>query len=249
MHTPGWYPDPYAPAGLRWWDGAAWTAHQAPPPPPVAMYGVLPPDPVGDLARENKWAGRASIAIIWSGVVQAVNNLLGGIVFARVWHHVVHQLSTIDSNPNTQANLDLGPVWALDLVGLLAIVPQVFVLVWLFQSAGVARNLQLPARRSQIWAILGFLVPIVNFWFPYQVAADLFPPASPHRRLAGQWWGWYLGQIAVGLAVLGSAFASTTAAMIVALAGAFVPFQMVRYGRHMIAAATAAHHELIGQRL
>ncbi|MEA2374526.1 MAG: hypothetical protein QOD53_989 [Thermoleophilaceae bacterium] len=23
--APGWYPDPHAPAGLRWWDGAEWS--------------------------------------------------------------------------------------------------------------------------------------------------------------------------------------------------------------------------------
>jgi hypothetical protein len=27
---PGWYPDPYRTARLRWWDGHAWTAHAAP---------------------------------------------------------------------------------------------------------------------------------------------------------------------------------------------------------------------------
>lgn len=24
---PGWYPDPYGHAPLRWWDGQAWTGH------------------------------------------------------------------------------------------------------------------------------------------------------------------------------------------------------------------------------
>ena len=27
---PGWYPDPQVPHQLRYWDGAAWTAHVAP---------------------------------------------------------------------------------------------------------------------------------------------------------------------------------------------------------------------------
>ena len=27
---PGWYPDPYRTARLRWWDGRAWTGHSAP---------------------------------------------------------------------------------------------------------------------------------------------------------------------------------------------------------------------------
>src|SRR5262245_42163660 len=27
--APGWFPDPWNPSGLRWWDGAEWTAHVA----------------------------------------------------------------------------------------------------------------------------------------------------------------------------------------------------------------------------
>ncbi|HWE57289.1 MAG TPA: RDD family protein [Acidimicrobiales bacterium] len=32
---PGWYPDPWATGGLRWFDGTAWTGHLA----PASMYG------------------------------------------------------------------------------------------------------------------------------------------------------------------------------------------------------------------
>lgn len=45
---PGWYPDPYGPLAVRWWDGAQWTAHaqllpeQAPRPQPSAT-APLPP--------------------------------------------------------------------------------------------------------------------------------------------------------------------------------------------------------------
>jgi hypothetical protein len=30
---PGWYPDPWAPGAMRWWDGTQWSAHSTPKPP------------------------------------------------------------------------------------------------------------------------------------------------------------------------------------------------------------------------
>jgi hypothetical protein len=42
----GWYADPSNPAALRYWDGAAWTAHTAPAappaPPPAQQYAPVP---------------------------------------------------------------------------------------------------------------------------------------------------------------------------------------------------------------
>jgi uncharacterized RDD family membrane protein YckC len=35
-----WYPDPSGNGGLRYWDGAAWTPHVAPPPPPAVAWGL-----------------------------------------------------------------------------------------------------------------------------------------------------------------------------------------------------------------
>ena len=52
-HPPaGWYPEQGSPTGIRFWDGAQWTAHVNPPPqapaPPAAPPAPAPgPDPVG----------------------------------------------------------------------------------------------------------------------------------------------------------------------------------------------------------
>ena len=56
-------------------------------------------------------------------------------------------------------------------------------------------------RRSPTLAAAGFIIPIVNFWWPYQAAADLLPPGSPDRRLAGWWWGSYIATIPLAFVV------------------------------------------------
>jgi heme exporter protein D len=40
--VPGWYADPTGQAGVRWWDGAQWTAYTAPT-PAVGAGGIAPP--------------------------------------------------------------------------------------------------------------------------------------------------------------------------------------------------------------
>lgn len=59
---PGWYPDPYVPSALRWWDGTQWGSHTQPmpgmspdpqPPYPPAAYA---PDGYGAVQQER--AGR-----------------------------------------------------------------------------------------------------------------------------------------------------------------------------------------------
>jgi hypothetical protein len=43
LSQPGWYPDPYGTASLRWWDGQNWTRHVDPETPgPARPYGAFP---------------------------------------------------------------------------------------------------------------------------------------------------------------------------------------------------------------
>lgn len=62
LPPPGWYPDPVVPGALRWYDGAAWTQHFAPPP--------LPPQPT--------WKGsRYGLPVVGPGSVASPGRRLG----------------------------------------------------------------------------------------------------------------------------------------------------------------------------
>lgn len=57
------------------------------------------------------------------------------------------------------------------------------------------------ARRRGGWVWAGWLVPVVSFWFPYQIVRDVgtvpptpMSPASRPPRL-GLWWGAWLGSM------------------------------------------------------
>jgi uncharacterized RDD family membrane protein YckC len=54
---PNWYPAPDGTGGLRYWDGAAWTPHWAPPPPPQFGTWGPPPWKGAQLGRPAKGAG------------------------------------------------------------------------------------------------------------------------------------------------------------------------------------------------
>jgi Domain of unknown function (DUF4328) len=85
---------------------------------------------------------------------------------------------------------------AYDVIAL----PQLVVVVgaWVSTSIWLSRSRELALRRrrfhharSPIWVWLGWVVPIVNLWFPYQVVRDVGRATSPTMAAppaAGWWW-------------------------------------------------------------
>lgn len=77
----------------------------------------------------------------------------------------------------------------------LMLVSYVVTCLWLFECRtrvdGYAPHV--PQRRSKVWVWLAWMVPVVSFWFPYQVVRDLrrgsFPDRQPSNALAGWWLG------------------------------------------------------------
>lgn len=52
-----------------------------------------------------------------------------------------------------------------------------------------------PQQRSSVWAVLGWIVPIVNLWFPYQVVAD---SSRALRSRVRSFWPWWIAWLLVG---------------------------------------------------
>ncbi len=92
---------------------------------------------------------------------------------------------------------------AVSIFGLVSVATWIVGALWLLRAwqnaAMIARD---QMRRSQVWTFLGWIVPIVNFWFPKQIVDDtwritagaLGDRGSPRSRYrpTGLWWGLWL---------------------------------------------------------
>jgi len=65
-------------------------------------------------------------------------------------------------------------------------------LVWQFRAAKTARAVFYPARHSPALGAWGWIIPVVNFWFPYQALRDCLPPGDPARRDVARMWACFL---------------------------------------------------------
>ena len=244
MH-PGWYPDPFAPYGVRWWDGTQWTAWTA----PGAAAFASAANPEDDVAAEEAIARWARIGLAVGAVISIAALLASAVLSHRMLRDLVHQIRVASNNadnPGTipRLHVDVRGVLFFDGLGLVQLGLQVLLMIWLYRAATFARRAGIPARRDPVWAWAGFLVPVVNFWFPYQVAADTTPGDSPARRLARRWWICWLAQAVVSVVLSVVSYFSVTAALGCACVGAVLAVASAVYGRAMITEVGAVHRQI-----
>lgn len=239
---PGWYDDPWAPAGLRWWDGYGWTPHTAPrglagTQAPLAMPQLV----AGSAASQARWQPRARVGVVVGAL------LLGALFFVLsvAYAHLNHDLfRTADDNGTYTVTTDNS---TLNFVGFIPVVIEIPFLCWLYASARLGSHLGMPAARKPLWAIFGYIVPVVSLWFPYQVARDLFPPGDPQRGLAGRWWGWTLtAELSVFPVCVVSYYSPATGLCLAAL-GLIATALSARAAVAMIDAATTTQQRLAGR--
>ena len=213
-----------------------WTLYTA-----AAPYG---PGPSGTdvrplVAGEARAAPRAQLAL-WGGVAvfaaTFVNSVLTG-------HDAIRDLRRTDS---TQFDFGQSSSPATVAIGAAQLVVGILFVIWFYRAARAARGIGLPGARSPIWAVLGFLVPVVNFWFPYQVGRDLFPDGHAARTTIKRWWALYLVLSVASWPVMVVAYYSMIAAVVVAVGLTAAAVFAARLGQQIIAASVSTHERMSG---
>jgi hypothetical protein len=97
--------------------------------------------------------------------------------------------------------LGLGAIALPSLGGLASlgtIAALVMFVVWFFRARINAEGHGWRQRWSPGWAIGGWLVPVVNLWFPFQIMVDIWQAGRPDEAranrpiLPGLWWTCYV---------------------------------------------------------
>lgn len=119
----------------------------------------------------------------------------------------------VDTDPATYGPADWAYAGAITAAGVVLTVAAVVGMVWLWRVRKNAEQMAAARhRRERVWTWLGWLVPVVNFWFPYQVVADVhrtsdpdLPPQSPTPRRSAPGWllTWWLAFVGSNIAALG----------------------------------------------
>jgi hypothetical protein len=142
---------------------------------------------------------------------------------------------------------------AANLASLLSNVAQlailaagVLFLVWFWKAAHFSQAMGLRQRRAMGWVIAGWLVPIVNFWFPYQATRDLLPPGDPATvGLVKRWWALWIAMSVSGFFIVGGAAIMPAAAWGVAVVAAVLTIGATVTAQQVVEAIDAAQQDYL----
>jgi hypothetical protein len=219
----------------------------------MALHGhgfVAPP-----ILRYDMTNGERARVALWAGVGAQVTSLVANLVYFNEFGPAFRE--TLRTAGTRTRGTRVDPMAGLSstamaanaigqIAGLVALVVLILFLVWFHRALTNARALGLPLRRSPGWGVAGFFIPIVNFWFPFQSACDLFPPGHPDRKLVGRWWACYLGAAFAAVAALMTTFASLVAGAVIGVVVVLLYVGAAVAGREMITKALAVHAEIAG---
>jgi len=74
------------------------------------------------------------------------------------------------------------------------LVAMVIFVIWFYRARVNAEGHDWPQRRPPGWAIFAWLIPLANFWIPFEIMADIWRAGQPEQAranramLPGIWW-------------------------------------------------------------
>jgi len=197
----GWYPAPHAGNELRYWDGTEWTA----PPPAVAAWpapgGAAPGQRAGypvsapQVIRPLRGiAGATRILLIVGAVVSFLTVLVEawGLVAVDGFTRGAAPLSDLELYDTLSAPISLASAGLMLATGICWV-------VWQYRAAVRVRAITPTAtRRTPVWHVVSWLIPVIAWWFPFQNVKDLVVAsrASLTRAILGTWWGLWIASTA-----------------------------------------------------
>ncbi len=200
----GWYPTPHAGNELRYWNGTEWTA---PPSAVPAAQPVLagtggPTHPVGyslaapPIVRPLRGVAKATRILLLVGAVFSVLTVLveaWGLVAVEGFTRGIAPLSDLELYDTLSGFIGLGS-------GALLLAAGICWLVWQYRAAVRVRAITPAAtRRTPVWHVVSWFIPVIAWWFPFQNMKDLVVAAraAVSPGILGTWWGLWIASTAM----------------------------------------------------
>ena len=173
---------------------------------PSSSFPPMPPPPPAPPAPASYWVPGAVERPLGELAI-AVRILLGLVVLADLFRllTLVNQATLLQSLESDPASVTIAAANDSDeQVGIagfaylpILLATSIVFIIWFYRARknvdtyGPSRQ-----RRSPGWAIGGWFCPVVNLWFPYQIAADVLAashaPAVRGRGTLRAWWTLWL---------------------------------------------------------
>ena len=186
--APGWYQDPHGGQAWRYWDGTQWTDH-------VSAWTNAELTPQQRVAEERRWARYAKCALVAFVPFQVGAQVVG----AWQYDHVYRGTLFSESAPKRPDVFE--PAWAGATLLLCAVLGLLAILVlgyWCMQAARAAQSQGIPIRRSPGLAMAGWIIPILNLWWPPQTIRSFARDRDQLRHVVG-WWICYIVATLAGI--------------------------------------------------
>ena len=127
--------------------------------------------------------------------------VLLAVVVAFIWVRLAIQLLSPGS-VHYFTDFQLDKAADITIAGL-----SILFVVWFYRARINAERHGYPQRRARAWAFWGWIIPVVNLWFPFQIMGDIWRAGLP-AELRGEtawlpalWWTcWLLS----GLGIFGA---------------------------------------------